>query len=676
MMLKIRGVLVASLVALTLPVAAGGQSSAQAIFQEGLMMERAEGKLRAAIFRYERVVAEFPSDRLVLAQALHRLALAYEKLGDPRAALMWSRLAAGAPNPYTAEANKKIKAAQSADASGPFVSRALGPPYLVSGSPDGRWAAYYKGEQQNVDIGKLYVRDLVTDSERVLLDVDGLIANPTWSPDSRQLAFYFRNTVQRVRDIRIVPVDGGAIRSLGVAGFPVAWTTRGELLFYPGSSTAAVDMFLVPVAGGQPRKVYSEDVNETCGWAVTPDGGSLAACRAKRLVMHDLASGAERALTTGSGDESTPSFSRDGRLVAFKSNEDGKWGLYVAPVDRLPVSRPLRIAAFDGAGAPSAGPAPAPWWTADGLLALRLTFEERNVYRVDVDPRTGRATDSPRRLTQDAPQNFSPSISSDGARIAYLYRNGAKRGIAVMDASGQNERPLMDYVYRLPLYWQSPDEILLHDVAGTAAAAGNIVALDIRTGATEPIGRIAGAYWWTVPARREILHVYPSGAGYLPGAELKAFSLPDAKDRVVAKIDFLAPRLAVSPDGKRIAYTVAPSRAGGPPATGCELALMTPDGVREKVLIPSSQPCHTAAAWSPDGRFLLLDTPQGPTVMNVETRDSWPLHADAAGPSWEGGTWAPDGSFVTLTRSVQRTEHLAWEHVTYDAVVRLMNAKP
>lgn len=659
---------VALAAAASLHAASASEQSAAQLFQQGLMLERAEGKTEQALFLYERVIAEFPADRTIVTQALYHLARAYEKRSDPRARTMWTRLASAETNPYSAEARKKIAVGQT-ESAGPFTPRTIDSNYLA-GSPDGRWVVYYKGDQQTANVGRLYVRDLQMNSERLLLDLDGLVANPTWSPDSRSLAFYFRNTAEGARDIRIVSLTNGSVRSLGVSGFPIAWTARGDLLFYR-SNLPSVDMFAMPVTGSQqPRKVYSENVNDTCGWAITPDGGSLVACRAKRLMLHDIASGAAQALTTGSGDQTRPLVSADGRLVAFASNDDGKWALYAAPLDRLPVSNPLRISTIDDAAmAATRASAPA-WWTDDGLLAMRLTVEDRNVYRVDMEPSTGRAVDAPRRLTQDAPQNYSPSVNSDSSRIAYLYRNGVKRGIAVMDRDGLNERPLVEYPGLLPLYWASPDEILYHDFTGPSATNGNIVSLNIRTGATDSIARISGAYWWFVPSRREILHVYPSGAGYLPGAELKALSLPDRRERVVAKIDFLAPRLAVSADGRRIAYTVAPSRTGGTPATGCELALMSIEGTREKTFAMPGQPCREAMAWSPDGKFLLLGSTQGPAVMNVETGQSWAAHPDVSNASWEAGSWSPDGSFITLTKRLTRSEFLAWEGVTYDVVTK------
>jgi len=86
------------------------QVTAEGLFREALVKERAEGKLREAIFRYERVIAEFPKERQIAAQAMYQLSLAYQKLGDPRAKVMLTRLSRdyASVEPYAGRARARV----------------------------------------------------------------------------------------------------------------------------------------------------------------------------------------------------------------------------------------------------------------------------------------------------------------------------------------------------------------------------------------------------------------------------------------------------------------------------------------------------------------------------------------------------------------------------------------
>ena len=66
--------------------------SGHAVFEQALAKERVEGNLPEAIRLYERVVAEFATDRALAAQALVQVGLCYEKLGRDEAVLAYERL--------------------------------------------------------------------------------------------------------------------------------------------------------------------------------------------------------------------------------------------------------------------------------------------------------------------------------------------------------------------------------------------------------------------------------------------------------------------------------------------------------------------------------------------------------------------------------------------------------
>lgn len=661
-------------------IAAAQKPGAEALFRDALMKERAEGKLQEAIFRYERVIAEFPKERTISAQAMYQLSLAYQQLGDPRAKLLLTRLSRDYADvePYAGRARARL--AQLAAASQPLFPEAAVEKSFELGSPDGRYVIYHKDlKTPGDDWGREYLKEVTTGKEQLLLDHPGKnVSNFAWSPDSSRIAFNFQDDsgTKRINDIRIVRVPTGETVSLAASGYPIHWTDTGEIFFYrPNYKGGGIDYWLIPASGGEARKVYFSSTTEGCCPLITPDAKSLIVGRSKKLFLVNLQGSEEKPITNGAGEETRPLLSPDGRLLAFASNYDGNWAFYVAPLDRgIPVRNPLRIAqvAEPGEGFAWIG---RQWWTRDGLLTFGVPKGEKNIYRLDMDPATGRAIDAPRRMTQDTPNNSNPAVSPDGKHIAYFYQNGSRRGIAIMDENGLNERPLIEEQSVLPLSWRSPEELLFYRMKPKPGENSSIHSLDINTGLLARVAEVEGLYWFFVPGRNEILHIYPGGGGPRQGETLKAFSLNDGRDRVVATIDFLGHMVSVSPDGQRIAYWISRPVEGSNQRM-YEIATMSISGEFQETLIPAQAELIVPMDWSPDGRFMLYSTQTGPRIMDVRTKESWPLHQEVASASWSRAAWSPNGRFIVITGSTPREfGRLSWQGLTYDAVVRLMQNK-
>jgi len=114
-------------------------------------------------------------------------------------------------------------------------------------------------------------------------------------------------------------------------------------------------------------------------------------------------------LTYGSWDDIDPAVSPDGKRVAFASNRNGYWDLYVLDLLGGEVTRLTDSLEYDGS----------PAWSPDGLWVVYETYVDENldifIRSVD-DPQQ-----SPIRLTSSASGDYSPAWSPQW-RSASWYR--------------------------------------------------------------------------------------------------------------------------------------------------------------------------------------------------------------------------------------------------------------
>ncbi len=323
-------------------------------------------------------------------------------------------------------------------------------------SPDGKQVAFAwdgeKGDQfdiyvQLVDVGTPL--RLTTNSAHDL--------SPAWSPDGRHIAFLRRSPDGY--GIFIVPALGGAERKLGMAAASGSLTaaSRSVLAWSPDAkSLAMVDkgspeepnsIFLLSIENGEKRRLtrVPADSYGDNSPAFSPDGQTVAFVRAATSATADIwavptAGGQPRRLTSDHRLIGGLAWTSDSREIVFSSQRAGIFSLW-----RVPASggRAERLAGVgDNAFYPSIS-------RQGHRLAYTESFTNINIWRIEGAGPTDRAsagrTGSRIKLISSTRRETSPQFSPDGKKIAFGSDRSGSYEIWVCDSEGLNPMPLTSF---------------------------------------------------------------------------------------------------------------------------------------------------------------------------------------------------------------------------------------
>ena len=311
-------------------------------------------------------------------------------------------------------------------------------------SPDGAWVAYTVSAPDTAkdrDDTDLWLASWDGAQQIRLTRSPADEHAPRWSPDGRRLAFLSdRDGAPDVDQVWLFDRAGGEperITHLPGGVSDLAWSPDGRRLALivsdpdpeartPGDTSTATPKPIVI-----DRFQFKED--ET-GWLRDQHD---------HLYLLDLASRAATQLVTGSYDEAMPSWSPDGRSIAFVSrrrpeyDRTDNYDLYV--VDAVPGAEPRQLTTFEGPDLDPEWGSRGPAWSPDGRLIayvqggpLKLLYY--GVQQVAVVPVAGGPS---RVLTPTLDRNvLSPTFSSDGSSVLFLLEDDRVYHLARVPAAG------------------------------------------------------------------------------------------------------------------------------------------------------------------------------------------------------------------------------------------------
>ena len=160
---------------------------------------------------------------------------------------------------------------------------------------------------------------------------------PHLSPDGRQLAVEIEGTK---RDIWVYEIPRETLTRLtfeGIQSQTPAWTPDGQRVTFSSARGRSFNLFWRPAdgSGTEERLMTSEELPISLSWS--PDGRLLGFCQLHPTTLWDiwlLPLEGERQphpFLQTPFNETAPTFSPDGRWLAYVSDESGRFEIYVQP---------------------------------------------------------------------------------------------------------------------------------------------------------------------------------------------------------------------------------------------------------------------------------------------------------------------------------------------------------
>ena len=372
-------------------------------------------------------------------------------------------------------------------------------------SPDGRKIAFSRGKEEVNSKTDIYLFSITRHEEKKLASLDRVVSSLTWTPDGKRIIFalgFFNATLFSVT------TDGGELERLQIVSSEAKdpeLSRRGDRLAY-----------VVPVFDTNIWKYSIEDN--------TPPSRLIASTK----VEHQ------------------PSFSADGRRVAFVSNRDGEFLIWISNADG---TDPVRASAIPGG---------TPVWSPDGT---QIAFGANDGRSVVVGADGGKE----KFLTDESDGSYVNGVTSWSIDGNSVYFNSNRTGAWEIWKTSVRDKKLTQITRHGGCYAQeSPDGQFIYfqkqltNAPYFAEPTPEIWRMPARGGREELIVRISDPdpaaplqAWWFWRVTKKGIYFIDNPA--TPKPLLRFMSLPTRKTRTLRQLDKEAwggPGLAVSPDEK------------------------------------------------------------------------------------------------------------------------------
>lgn len=336
-------------------------------------------------------------------------------------------------------------------------------------SPDGRYLNYI-----DWDAIELAVREIKTGKTWNITDKGTWKApvqfpdNSIWSPDSKQLAYYWFNG--DTTELRIANIDGTGDRLLRngsgyITPWPVAWSPDGKYILAlaeleddPQTDHNIGHLVLVSVDDGSIRVIKTLEPHQpACCGDFSPDSKYIIYPLHQEMGSHNndiylfaTDGSSEQLILEDKADDNNPLWIPDGKGIVFRSDRMGTDDLWTLKIDEgVADDKPELLKSNLGEKAKLLG------ITRDHSLFYSNQYIRSDVFIASVDFSTGEILSEPHKISSmENERNVKPIWSPNGRNVLYLSVSddrdnilGHKQNLTIYDTESQKTRTLDTELY-------------------------------------------------------------------------------------------------------------------------------------------------------------------------------------------------------------------------------------
>jgi Tol biopolymer transport system component len=305
----------------------------------------------------------------------------------------------------------------------------------ISWSPDGKFLAFADFDNNHLSRGSaIFLLSLDTLEKRALTAPAANYSEegPAFSPDGHNLAFVRRSNSDA--DLYVVPVSGGEPRRLTFGDdlfwTGPTWTEDGREIVFSSERTGSSALWRIPVSGGNPQRLEVGG-DDSIQPSISRQGHRLAYMRwapdwnIYRIVLPDAKNpgNSPAPFLASTRVDAYAQLSPDGKRIAFQSNRSGSSdGIWVCDIDGSNCTQ------VTSPGASTDHPR----WSPDGkrIVCDSVRDGKTSIYTIDLETRGMRG------LVADPSEERAPSWSRDGQWVYFASKRSGSWQIWKVLAEG------------------------------------------------------------------------------------------------------------------------------------------------------------------------------------------------------------------------------------------------